>query len=177
MTWWPCVSVEKILWTMVYCGFIAKIYRIMAILKVETDIIANISSSPMGRAVIFVIMFVEARITDIIVFISDVMCMRVTNWPNIFVDQGQFRGSDFISDTHQRENVQFKDNSVYFLSFIFSIFERFRKIWEDGKGWGVKFNLETTFWSNLNTCTVENIIVSQSRVSIILLLKCHKLFN
>ena len=73
------MSVEKILWTMVYCGFIAKIYRIMAILKVETDIIAIISSSPMGRAVIFVIMFVEARITDIIVFISDVMCMRVTN--------------------------------------------------------------------------------------------------
>ena len=29
------------------------------------------------------------------------------NGPNIFVDQGQFIDSDFISDTHQKENVQF----------------------------------------------------------------------
>jgi hypothetical protein len=32
--------------------------------------------------------------------------MRVTDWPNIFVDQGQFSDPDFISSTHQRENVQ-----------------------------------------------------------------------
>ena len=34
-------------------------YRITAILKVETDIIANISTSPIGRAVIFVTMSVK----------------------------------------------------------------------------------------------------------------------
>jgi hypothetical protein len=39
--------------------------------------------------------------------------MRVTNWPNIFVDQGHFSDPDFISRTHQRENVQFADKSIY----------------------------------------------------------------
>ena len=59
--------------------------------------------------------------TDIIVFICDViMCftsewpinlpMQVTNWPNIFGDQGQFSDPDFISGIHQRKNVRFADN-------------------------------------------------------------------
>ena len=47
----------------------------MAILKVETDIIVNISASSIGRAGIFVIMSVKALSTDLIVFIGDViMC-------------------------------------------------------------------------------------------------------
>ena len=47
----------------------------MAILKVETDIIGNISMSPIGRAKIFVIMSVEAFRTDLIVLIGDfIMC-------------------------------------------------------------------------------------------------------
>ena len=33
--------------------------------------------------------------------------MWVTNWRNIFVDQGQFSDPDFIGGTHQMENVQF----------------------------------------------------------------------
>ena len=50
-------------------------YRITTILKVETDIIANVSVSTIGRAAIFVIMSVEAFRTDIIVFIGYViMC-------------------------------------------------------------------------------------------------------
>ena len=94
-------------------------YRIMATLKVETDIIANISASP-----IFVIMSVKAFRTDVIVFTGDIiMCftsdwstnlsIRVTNWPNIFVDQGQFSDPDFISGTNERENVQFADKHIY----------------------------------------------------------------
>jgi hypothetical protein len=47
-------------------------YRTIAILKVETGIIANISASPIGRAGIFVIMYVKAFKTDVIVFICDV---------------------------------------------------------------------------------------------------------
>jgi hypothetical protein len=39
--------------------------RIMAILKVETDIIVNISVSPIGRAGIFVVMSAEAFRTDV----------------------------------------------------------------------------------------------------------------
>jgi hypothetical protein len=75
-------------------------------MKVETDIIDSIASSPTKQAVILVIKYVEIFKTDIIVFISDVkMClmshwtiifnisqflrMRVTKWRNIFVDQGQ----------------------------------------------------------------------------------------
>jgi hypothetical protein len=42
-------------------------------MKVETDIIANIAASPIGRAVI---MFVETSKTDVIVFIGKViMCL------------------------------------------------------------------------------------------------------
>ena len=52
-----------------------EIFRIMAILKVETDIIGNISMSAIGGAKIFVIMSVEAFRTELIVFISDfIMC-------------------------------------------------------------------------------------------------------
>jgi hypothetical protein len=40
--------------------------------------------------------------------------MRITNWPNIFVDQGQFCDPDFISDTHQWENVQFADKLYFY---------------------------------------------------------------
>ena len=47
----------------------------MAILKVETDIIANISASSIRRAVIFVIMSIKAFRTDVSVFICDIiMC-------------------------------------------------------------------------------------------------------
>ena len=35
--------------------------------------------------------------------------------PNIFVDQGQFSDLDFISGTHQRENVQFANNQFSML--------------------------------------------------------------
>jgi hypothetical protein len=49
------------------------IYRITKLLKVETDIITNISTSPIGRAGLFVIMSVEAFKTNVIVFIADVI--------------------------------------------------------------------------------------------------------
>jgi hypothetical protein len=95
-------------------------YRITAILKVEIDIITNISASPIERVGIFVIMSVKAFRTDIIVFIGDIimcftsdwpikLCMQVTNWRNILMDQDQFSDPDFISGKHQRENVQFAD--------------------------------------------------------------------
>ena len=98
-------------------------YRIAAVLKVETDIIASIAASSTGWAVILVIMYVEIFKTGVIVFIGDVVTltdnfqyqsqflyMPVTNWPNIFVDQCQFSDPDFISGFHQRENVQYADN-------------------------------------------------------------------
>ena len=49
----------------------------MAILKVETDFIANISASLIGRVRIFVIISVKAFRTDVIVFICDIiMCFK-----------------------------------------------------------------------------------------------------
>ena len=43
-------------------------YRIMAVLKVETDIIASATARPTGRAVILMIMYVEIFKTNVIVF-------------------------------------------------------------------------------------------------------------
>ena len=58
-----------------------KLYRITAILKFETDIIANISARPIGWAGIFVMMSVEAFRTNFIVFIGDgIMCLT-SDWP------------------------------------------------------------------------------------------------
>ena len=92
-------------------------------MKVETDIIANISASPIRRAVIFVIMSIKAFRTDVIVFICDItMCftsdwpinlhMRVTNWPNIFVDQCLFSDPDYQQHT-STGNVQFANKIQY----------------------------------------------------------------
>jgi hypothetical protein len=53
----------------------------MAILKVETDIIANIAASPIGRTEIFVIMSVEAFRADVIVFIGHVIMCFTSDLP------------------------------------------------------------------------------------------------
>jgi len=45
----------------------------MSVLKVETDIITCIASSPDRRAVIQVIMYVEILKIDVIVFISNII--------------------------------------------------------------------------------------------------------
>ena len=65
----------------IFTSLTAIIYRITAILKVQTDIIANFSASQIGRARIFVIMSVEAFRTDVIVFISDVIMCFMSDWP------------------------------------------------------------------------------------------------
>ena len=55
-------------------------YRLLAVMKVETDIIARITESPVGEAVILVIIKVETFKTDIIVFIHKViMCLTQTD--------------------------------------------------------------------------------------------------
>ena len=59
---------------------VSAIYRITSILKVETDIITNISLSLIGRARIFVIMSVEAFRTDVIVFISGIIMCFTSDW-------------------------------------------------------------------------------------------------
>ena len=46
------------------------IYKITAVMKVKTDIIANIPASLIGRAVILVIMYVKTFKSDVIVYIG-----------------------------------------------------------------------------------------------------------
>jgi butyrate kinase len=54
----------------------SNIYRITAVLKVETDIITSIAAGLTKQAVILVLKYVEIFKTDVIVFISDVkMCL------------------------------------------------------------------------------------------------------
>ena len=50
-------------------------------MKVETDIIANISAIPRGRAGIFVIMCVTAFRTDLIVFICYIIMCFMSDCP------------------------------------------------------------------------------------------------
>ena len=52
------------------------IYRIMAVFKLQVDIITSIAEGPIGRAVILVLMHVETFKTDNTVFISNIiMCL------------------------------------------------------------------------------------------------------
>ena len=139
------------------------IYRITAILKVETNVIANISASPIVRARIFVMMSVKAFKTDVIVFISDAMCFtsdwpinlctRVKNWPNIFVDQSQFSDSDFINGIHQRENVQFTDKETFFCngSIILYLQCYIPHIWE-------YYCKSDNYWCGLGTIQLQKYI-------------------
>jgi hypothetical protein len=94
--------------------FMSPIKTTMSVLKILTYIITSITVCPVRLAAILVIMSVLNFKTNVIlqyaqrffIFnISQFMTMRVTNWPNIFVDQGQFSDSDSISSTHQREHV------------------------------------------------------------------------
>ena len=51
------------------------LYRITAFFKIETDIVTNITASPIGQAAILVIKYVKTYKTDIIVFIGNVILL------------------------------------------------------------------------------------------------------
>lgn len=54
-------------------------YGITSVLKIETDIVISIAASPIERAVIQVILFVETFKIDVVGFIGNViMCRRHT---------------------------------------------------------------------------------------------------
>ena len=59
-------------------------YRIMSVLKVETDIITSIVASLTGWAVILVIMYIKIFKTGVIGFICDVKMCLTSHWPIIF---------------------------------------------------------------------------------------------
>lgn len=53
-------------------------------MKVETDIVSSIVTSPTGRTVIVRIMYGETLKTDVIVFIGNVIMSLTSNWLVIF---------------------------------------------------------------------------------------------
>ena len=61
-----------------------KIYRITAILKVETDIITCITVRLTGWAVILVIMYIKTFKTKVTVFISNIIMCLTSHWQIIF---------------------------------------------------------------------------------------------
>ena len=60
-----------------------------------------------------IVFIVDLTLTDNFQYQNHLFRMQVTKWLNIFVDQGQFSDQDFISKTHQRENIQFADKIQY----------------------------------------------------------------
>ena len=85
----------------------------------------------------------DITLTDNFQYQSQFLSVRVTNWPNIFVDQGQFSDPDFISGTHQRENVQFANNLTYDVE-IFDVQFTFN------------FSSSIVNWCNLQVHQTEN---------------------
>jgi hypothetical protein len=78
--------IKYLLWTiytlkLISCWYpIPNKYRITTILKVETDIIANISASHIGRAGIFVIMTAKDFRTEVKLDIFPLMCAADKVW-------------------------------------------------------------------------------------------------
>ena len=95
----------------------------MAVLKVETDIIASIVATIdnvcrdlqnwhyyQWHHNVF-----DVTLTGNFQYHSHFLPMPVTNWPSyILVDQGQFSDPHYISGTHQKKNVQFAYKEKYF---------------------------------------------------------------
>ena len=64
----------------------------MTVTEVETDIMASLAASPIGQAVILVIMYVETFKTVAIIFIGNVKMHLMSRWLIIF----SIRVSSFI---------------------------------------------------------------------------------
>jgi len=64
------------------------------VLKVETDIITNITSRPAARAAKLVIMYIDNFTTDIIILICNVIMCWTYQWSKMF---SEFAYSDNIT--------------------------------------------------------------------------------
>lgn len=78
-------------------------------MKVETDIVSSIVTSPTGRAVIVRIMYGETLKTDVIVFIGNVIMTLTSNWLVIFSIRVRV-DTDNITGWDQKENAQVIEN-------------------------------------------------------------------
>ena len=123
------------------------IYRITAILKVETDIIAGIAATSRGLAVMLVIIYVVIFITGVIVLIGDIeMCltshlpimfnisqflpMRITN-DLIFLWIKVSSVVQILSEAHKGEisNWQILCYYLFYLFYYTETTQKMLKIW------------------------------------------------
>jgi hypothetical protein len=89
------------------------VYRISAVVKVETDIIISMAASSLGWAVILVILFDKTFRTSLIVFIgNNLMCFTSTD--NL-QHRSWFDDTENITRLDQRENITITDKSTYFM--------------------------------------------------------------
>ena len=91
-------------------------YRITTVMKVETDIITNITVSLIGRAVLLVIMYVEIFKTDVIIFIGNVIMCLTSHWLMIFCIWSRFVDTGHIS-------LRSKEKCVNYWSFYLFVFQ------------------------------------------------------
>ena len=87
-------------------------HRLVAVLKVETDIISSISASPIGQSLIVEIMYVETFKSDRIVLIGDIIVFDVI-LINIVQYQSHSIDTGHITRRNQRENVQITNEILY----------------------------------------------------------------
>ena len=73
-----------LLWILQNIIYHYKKYRVMSVLKVETDIITSITLSLIWWAVILVITYLAIFKTDVIVFIGNIIMCLTSHWPIIF---------------------------------------------------------------------------------------------
>ena len=69
-----------------FCNSSSKTVHIelTAVMKVETDIITSIAASPIGWNVILVLVYVETFITNVIVFVGNIIMCLMSHWQIIF---------------------------------------------------------------------------------------------
>jgi len=96
----------------------------MAVMKAETHIITSITASPIGRNVILVIVYVETLITNVIVFIGNIIMCLTSHWQIIFSIH-QLVDTDNITWWDQKKNV--KNNNKWLIDWLIvaSIFSGF----------------------------------------------------
>ena len=92
--------------------------RIMAVLKVETDIITSMKTSLIGQAVILVIMCVKTFKTDVIVFIGNVIMCLTSHWLIVFSIRVHLSIlTRSYGETNYKEDIQITDKQNYYLVF------------------------------------------------------------